>query len=314
MAFKPVVISQLGVPLGGVACGDMSIAMAWFIASEGKVDFRHRRPNVPRVVRELAAPLRLPEGGTFPDELQRAFEGAADRFARQELRAPRMRKMWSASFDDVLVPAMRDRRRSAIVGLWYNVINRLVPEISGQPGLKTWHWVTITNLRSVPRSKLSYPVRDGQDPAERVEAVTLLDPLADGRRPGIWKGPATVEIAVIRLAAGRVGKKKDGRGTPIGEGRVLGGIFGRARPLNQPGPASEPATVPHGTPEPVDPCADLRLRLARSNGLLALYQARLEEVGDLAGELIDPEIEDGTGAPDEIGEAGIVDDQTGEEG
>lgn len=313
MAVKPVIIAQLGIPLGGVACGDMSIAMAWFIASDGKVDFRDRRPNVPRLVRELAAPLRLPEGGTFPDELQRAFEGAADRFARRELRAPRMRRMWSASFDEVLLPAMRDRGRSAVVGVWYNVINRLVPEISGQPGLRTWHWVTVTHLRRVPRRKLSYPLREGQDPDEQVEAVTLLDPLADGRRPGIWKGPATVEVAIIRLAAGRVGKKKDGRGTPIGDGRVLGGIFGQARPLSQAQPSPRPDPAPSPAPDPIDPCADLRRRLVRSNGLLALFQARLEEVGDLADGSVDPELEDGTGAPDEIGEAGIVDDEDGEE-
>lgn len=316
---EPVVLTQLGVPLGGSACGDFSIAIGWRIASCGKVDFRQRRPRVPKLVRELAAPVRNPTGGTFPDELERAFEAAAPMFRRHGLRAPKMRKLWTASFDEVLVPAMRKRDRSALVGVWYGVLDRLAPEISGQPGLATWHWVVITDLRRVARRKLSYPVRPGQDPDERVRAVTLLDPLADGRTPPgrtkpVWRGPATVELSLIRLAAGKVGKKKDGSGTPIGEGRVVGGIFGVAKPL-VPQTTTEPAPTPDPdpTPEPTDPREELVRQLAETRALLDLAMARLEALGDLAGEPLDQELVSGTGAPEDIGDEGLVDGEEEEE-
>ncbi len=305
---EPKIIPQLGIPLGGSACGDMSVAMSWYIASEGNLDLSDRRAQIPRIVRQLAVPLRLPTGGTFPDELERAYQGAAARFEKSGLQAPQMRRMWTASFDDVLVPAMLKRDRSAIVGVWYGVINRLIPEVSGQLGLATWHWVVITNLRRVPRKRLSYPVRPGQDPDYMVRAVTLLDPLADGRTsPGrttpVWKGPATVELSVIRQAAGKVGKKKDGSGTEIGDGRVVGGIFGVVKPLSEPVP--EP--VPEPEPEPVDPCDALRVELTEARSLLALYEARLEDIGDMADQPIEPELEDGSGAPEDAGDPGIVD-------
>jgi len=276
---EPKVFPQLTAgPRGGIACGDMSIGMGLHIVSGGKVDFSDRLGDLIEQVRLRATPLRNPQGGTYPDEWKRAYESFVKPFERHGLRPPQMRILWSGSFDDDLVPALK-KGRSALVAVWYPVIDRLAGW-TGQRGLQAWHAVVVTNLR--------------REKGERV--VTMLDPLCDGRRREIAKGPQTVSLTLLRAAVGKQGK---GSFAPVGEGRVIAGIFRPVKALDAPMP--EP--VPEPTPEP-DPCAE---QLAPVQELLAKAIARLGEIGDLADEPIDPEIADGTGLPDDLGDPHIVD-------
>ncbi len=95
---------------------------------------------------------------------------------------------------------------------------------------------------------------------------------------------------------------------------MVGGIFGVAKPL-VPQTTTEPAPTPDPdpTPEPTDPREELVRQLAETRALLDLAMARLEALGDLAGEPLDQELVSGTGAPEDIGDEGLVDGEEEEE-
>lgn len=319
----PVVISQLAPPkpmasLGGVGCGDYSVAMICYLLSDGHIDLRSQHQRVPDIVRRLAAPLRKPQAGLNADELARAVAGL---FERADLPAPKV--AYSGGGQPIrdwpqLMSAVRDGAW-AILGVWYPVIDRLAG-YTGQAGLQVWHWIVVGDPRRVPYRELAGPVPAGQDPEELVSAMTVLDPLCNGRRPGVAKGPQTVAASVLRLAAGKVGTGL--KGGAIGESRWTG-VIGwvsqtAAAPPASPKPVPAPVTPPVAPqtplPLPVDPCASVRdqakraeLRLVEvsedlieARRLLDLYEARLDALGALADEPIDPEIADGTGGPEEV--------------
>jgi hypothetical protein len=158
-----------------------------------------------------------PRDGTNLDQLARA---ASTFDSRLEVR----RRM---DFDDVLDRI--DSGHPVVVGLSYELLR--ATEHSGDRSFTGNHYVLL-----LPGA------HDGQ-------GVRIFDPLCDGRRTPIFKGPYTIDEGLLARATARM--VVDTHGTTVGVGRAYAGILPRPRKAGGGPPAPPPDDEPPAVVRPV---------------------------------------------------------------
>jgi len=231
-------------------CGDASLTEVMRQASRGMIDIPEVGARAKlRFWDEIRERGNIPRGGGSQIiGLEAAFESYAPDFRKQGLSPPQMRKLNPGNWSDVIGWLRKGPEHLVLFGEFYGTFNWLIKGtsiLSGQPGLRSDHWTALKGVREGP--------------------IKQSDPLADGRRAGIAKGPQDIPPRILRLAAGAWDKLDT---QPIGAGRVIAGLVRASTWLDQePEPTPEPPP-PKPTPkpddlEPLDPCAQLSAEHAR---------------------------------------------------
>lgn len=246
--FNARVVPQLdGSPQQASNCGPATAARHVRFASRGKIK------ATPSQIRDR---MGIPTGPTNIVDQKRAIESFAGEFAKHGFNPPRMRKLNGVAPD--VVRDLLSQGAEVSVQIGYHVINAKRPSASGQPGFNTpgadGHSVAALGLYA----RNGDVIPPGAPPNGK-EFTDLIDPLDDGRRPGIAKGPQRIPLGLLFEAAAAC--PIDHVGNLLGDGRVLAGSVRMPRPLG-----SEP---------PPSPCADVEQQ----------RDAALAEVDRLSGRI-----------------------------
>jgi hypothetical protein len=145
----------------------------------------------------------------------------------------------------------------AAIAIDYAVVNRVKPQISGDPAFNGFHSTRVYGAydeHGKVRTSLGLPF-----------FTDSLDPLADGRRRGIAKGPQRISGRFLAQECGSV------RG--VGKGNVLALVVKPADPIHK--------TPPTHDPEPTGPCSEqvaaLTNQLVAANAELGRLQGQNEK-------------------------------------
>ncbi len=182
--------------------------------------------------------MGIPSGPTNIVDQKRAIDSYAGEFAEHGFNPPRMRNLSGVAPD--VVRDLLSQGAEVSVQIGYHVINEKRPKASGQPSFNTkgadGHSVAALGLFDRNGDRIP----EGA-PAGGKEFTDLIDPLDDGRRPGIAKGPQRIPLSLLFEAAAAC--PIDHQGNLLGEGRVLAGSVRMPKQL--------------GLEPPPDPCADV---------------------------------------------------------
>ena len=260
------VVKQI-FPGATLRCGDASLTELLRQASRGLIDIPTAGPRAKlKFFDEIRERGGIPrDGGSQLSGLEAAFESYAPDFRKLGLSPPRLRKLNPGSWDDDLVPWLRKGpEHLALFGEFYGTFNWLIRGrtdiLSGQPGLRMDHWTGLKGSREGRRFQQS-------------------DPLADGRRRGIAKGPQDIPMRMLRLSAG-AWDKVDSRA--IGRGLVVAGLVRAAHRLDEePVPIPEPTPLLEPTDDAGDACRDVRRELRR---LTTRHESLFERHAELRDE------------------------------
>lgn len=193
----PILVPQLdGSPNAGDNCGPASIASALRWAT------KHDVMPSPSAVR---VQMDDPVGGTFMKDHRKAW----DHYMRTAVPAgwtlTPMRYHESDRWSDFA--AAIDGKHGATIAIDYSRVPR---KYKGDPAFTGFHSVFVGAKRTR---------------AEQVE-YKVWDPLCDGRRPGIPKGPLWYPAAVLKQSAGGV----------AGDGKAMYNVVRRGEPIPKPEP------------------------------------------------------------------------------
>jgi hypothetical protein len=137
-----------------------------------------------------------------------------------------MRKLNGVAPDVVRDLLLQGAEVSVQIG--YHVINEKQPSASGQPAFNTpgddGHSVAALGIYSRNGDRIT-----PGSPSNGREFTDLIDPLADGRRPEIAKGPQRIPLELLFEAAAAC--PIDKMGNLLGEGRVLAGSVRQPKPV-----------------------------------------------------------------------------------
>jgi hypothetical protein len=216
--FNAKVVPQLdGSPQQASNCGPATAARHVRFASRGKIK------ATPTEVRNR---MGIPVGPTNIVDQKRAVESYADAFAAIGLDGPKMRKLSGVAPDVVRDLLLQGAEVSVQIG--YHVINKKRPSASGQPTFNTpgqdGHSVAALGLYARNGDRIG-----PGSPSDGREFTDLIDPLDDGRRPEIAKGPQRIPLGLLFEAAAAC--PIDKMGNLLGEGRVLAGSVRLPKPI-----------------------------------------------------------------------------------
>lgn len=229
-----------GSPTAGEDCGVRALSMGIDYATYGAL-----RP----AVKELRRRMGVYTGATKMSNLNSAIETYDDSEMKPHgYTGLKMYDRYAAPFDDAVATPLANGHY-VIVQVDYEVVNKVAPRLSGDPNFQGNHSVGFRGTRINARGVRQYKA---------------FDPLCDGRREGIPKGPQWWPENLLREAAAAF----------AGRDKATSGRIMRAK-------AIAPPTTPD--PEPPDPCAELKAALKaqteRAEELEALFDAVLLELG-----------------------------------
>jgi hypothetical protein len=183
--FQPKVCPQLQTRPSAGDCGPCTVIQSMHIASCGRfaIGNRERRIELIETIRRVGG--SAPTGSSKVSEAHRAYTStwAANQFAALGLRKPRATLMIGVAWSTFL--AALEAGKWAHVGLRYGPIDAWNGgAVTGQPGYDSGHALNVGNWR----------MKGGN------AWVTIVDPLADGRRAGIAKGPQAIRLSAVKDA------------------------------------------------------------------------------------------------------------------
>jgi len=199
-------------------CGPCTVIEALYIASCGKFAIGDRDRRTELIVQMRKRGGSADTGATWLGQMVNAYNHwrTAAEFADLGLRAPHARLMLDCDVDTDLEPELA-AGKWAMVSLKYTAIDAFQDgRVSGQPGYTGGHMMVIGQYRIVSGNAW----------------VTMVDPLADGRRADVAKGPQAIRFSAMRTAMDDY--------TSVGEADAA--VFVPVRAINT-GPT--PATVPN---------------------------------------------------------------------
>jgi hypothetical protein len=181
MTYQPVFQPQLGRgPTSGEDCGVRSTQMALDWATEGLI-----APS-PKYLRPRMGAL---EGGTNPLLWKKAIDSFdTPKELGNEWEPINSRVLTGGDNWDAVMEHLR-AGKSAVVAVNYGVYYMKMPKRSGSSTFKGAHAIFFLGYKKNSAG---------------VEYIKAWDPLCDGRRPGIPKGPIWVPAVNVGLAADKV--------------------------------------------------------------------------------------------------------------
>lgn len=191
--FQPQLVS--GVPTGGDDCVVRSAQMGIDYATSGSLIIR---------VADFRKRAGKQTGGLNTAQLEQGVESYDTRTETHGYEDLRCKRLVEGDWQQDAVPAIQS---GEWLCAWINYawLNRNHPELSGDPNFEGTHCIGV----------LGYRFKDG------VHQNRIWDPLCDGRREGIWRGPRWWKQWVLKAACAAT---KD-----VGEFR--GGIIRTSKPL-----------------------------------------------------------------------------------
>jgi hypothetical protein len=261
--FQPKVCEQLQTRPSAGDCGPCAVIQSLYIASCGRFRIGNRARRIELIERIRAVGGSAASGSSKVSEAHRAFTStwAANQFAELGLRRPRATLLLGKDFDSIFKPHLVAGKWAHIGAVYGPIDDWNGGAVSGQPGYDQGHALVIGRYR----------MQGGN------EWVTMVDPLADGRRAGIAEGPQAIRLSAI----------EDAMGEFAGSGNATAYVFQSVSFLPGYNPDPDPEPLPTITvPDIVDVAEATALASIASAGLLAGFREEAYHASIASGNVI----------------------------